>query len=81
MQQHLPPLSAFGWFIDARCGSPHRMPLEEKPATLAAMARSTAEDGREPTTRHRLWHRLARMLGLRQSNPMVISAIRPADTR
>jgi hypothetical protein len=79
MQQHLPPLSAFGWFIDTRCGPPHRKPFNEGPETLAAMAPPIADDGRKPRPTQRLWHLLARLHVSRHRNPKVMRAARPAD--
>jgi len=58
MKQHLPPLSAFGWFIDTRCGPPHRMPIQDKPETLAVTAPPVADNGRKPGPTHRFWHLL-----------------------
>lgn len=79
MQQHLPPLSAFGWLIDTRCGPPHRKPFKEDPETPVAMAPPVADDGREPRPTHRLRHLLARLHVARHSNPKVISAVRPSE--
>lgn len=79
MQQNLPPLSAFGWFIDTRCGPPRGMPSKEDPKTPAATASPVADDSGEPRPTHRLRQLLARLPVTRHSNPKVISAGRPSE--